>query len=93
MRPILQVLAKILGKEDVIMVHKSVLGVFSLVMNPEVILDIPDYLEDVFKTQFMNLSLTGCFRFPSIVTYLFLYIHVETCTQLGFNVMDINRNK
>ena len=82
-----------MGKEDVAMVDKSVLGMFSLMMNPEVILDILAYLEDVVNTQFTNLSLFGCFRFPSLVNFFFLYIHVEIFIQFGLNVMDINRNK
>ena len=80
MKPVLQVLAKVLGKEDTAMVENLVLGMFSLMMKAGVVLYILYYLEDVVNTHFMNLSLTSCFRFPSLVTYLFLYSHVESFT-------------
>lgn len=75
------------------MVDKTILGMFTLMMKPGVVLYIPAYLENVVNTQFMNLSRTGCFRFPPLVAHLFLYSHVENFTQLGLNFMDVNRNK
>ena len=40
-RPILQILAKFLGREDTNTVDKVILGMFSLMMNPKTIFDIP----------------------------------------------------
>ena len=42
-RPVLQVISKILGKEDSKHVDKVVLGLSSLTMKPEVVLDIPTF--------------------------------------------------
>lgn len=70
---VLQVIAKILGKEDSNLVDKFFLGFLSLMMKPEVVLDIPTFWVDAINTQFMTLPLTGSFKFPSVITYLFLY--------------------
>ena len=93
MRPILQILAKIMGKEHDVMIDREILGMFALMMKPGVVLEIPTYLENYIYNQFMSLSLTGSFRFPSLVTYLFLYSHVENFTQLGLNIVSVNKNK
>ena len=74
-------------------VDKSILGMFVLMMNPEVILDSPPYLHNVINNRFMSLSITSHFRFPSLVTYLFLYSNVDKFTQLGLNIVDVNKNK
>ena len=55
----LQVIAKILGKEDSKQVDKVVLGFFSLMMKPEIALDIPASWVDAINTQFMTLPLTS----------------------------------
>lgn len=92
-RTVLQVIAKILGKEDSKQVYKVVLGFFSLMMKPEVVLDIPTFLVDAINTQFMTLPLTGSFKFPTVLTYLFLYQNAEHFSGLRLNVVDINKKK
>ena len=92
-RQILQILAKVLGREDAMVVDKSILGMFALMMKPGVVLHIPTYLESVINNQFMSLSITGSFRFPYLVTYLFLYSHVGIFIHLGLNIVDVNKNK
>ena len=37
----------------------------------------------------MSLSLTGSFKFPSLIVYLFLYQNVEELMHLGLNIMDV----
>jgi len=44
-RLMLQILAKILGKEDTNTVDKAILGIFSLMMNLEIVFDIPSFGE------------------------------------------------
>ena len=41
----------------------------------------------------MNLPLTGSFKFPSIITYLFLYQNAKNFSGLGLNLVDINKKK
>lgn len=60
-----------------------------MTMKPGVILDIPAFWVDTINT----LSLTGSFKFPSVVTYLFLYQNAEHFTSLGLNFVDINKKK
>lgn len=92
-RPVLQVISKILGKENSKQVDKVVLGFFSLMMKPKVVLDIPTFWVDTINNQFMTLPLTGSFKFPSVITYLFLYQNAEHFTYLGLNVGYINKKK
>jgi len=87
------VIYKILGKEDSRQVDKAVLGFFTVMMKPEVILDIPAFWLDTINTQFMTLSLTSSFKFPLVVTYLFLYQNTEHFTSLGLNIVVINKKK
>ena len=56
-RPVLQILAKFLGRKDVMVVDNSILGMFSLMMKPRVILDIPTYLENVINNQFSHANI------------------------------------
>ena len=84
---------KILGKEDDIIIEKSVLGLFALMMKPGVVLDIHSYWKEVFNTKLMSLSLTGSFRFSSLIIYLFLYQNVEELLYLGLNIMDVNKKR
>ena len=65
MRPIIQILANILGEEDFFMIYREIFSMFALMMKPRVVLDIPTYLENFVNNQFMSFSLTGSFRFPS----------------------------
>lgn len=69
------------------------LGFFSLMMKPEIVLDIPEFWVDTINTQFMTLPLTGSFKFPLVITYLFLYQNSEHFSDLGLNVVDINKKK
>ena len=41
----------------------------------------------------IDFPLTGFFRFPSLVVYLFLYQNVEEFMSLGLNIVDSNKNK
>ena len=91
-RPILQVIS-LLGREDSRQVDKVVIGVFTKMMKQEVVLDIPAFWVDTINTQFMTLSLTGSFKFPSVVTYLFLYQNVENFANLVLSIVDINKKK
>jgi len=92
-RPVFQVIAKILGKEDSNQVDKVVLGFLSLMMNPEIVLDILEFWVDAINIQFMPLPLPCSFKFPSAITYLFLYQNVERFSNLGLNVVNINKKK
>jgi len=47
----------------------------------------------MINSQLLDLPLTRCFRFPYLVTYLFLYIHVERFMHSGLNIVDPNKNK
>ena len=91
-RLIIQILTKILGRDDVLVIDKVTLGIFNLMMKPSVVLDIPDFWEGKINAQFMNLSLIGCFRFPSLITYMFLSSHVENFMNFGLKIMDLNKN-
>ena len=55
----LRCISKILGKEDDSTIDKSVLGMFSLLMKPKVVLDIPSYWQEFVNTQCMSLSLVA----------------------------------
>lgn len=57
-RPILQILAEILGREDKTIIDEAILGIFSLMMNPEMIFDIPTFWERMVNSQLLDLSLT-----------------------------------
>lgn len=92
-RPILQILTKVLGRDDASVIDKATLGIFSLMMKPKFVLDIPYFWEGVINAKFMNISLIGCFIIPSLITYLFLYAHVENFMHLGLNIMEPNKNK
>ncbi len=92
-RPMLNIPAKILGKEDTNTLDKAILGMFSLMMNQYIFFDIPSFWEKMINSQSSNFPLARCFRFPSLVTYLFLYTHVERFMHLGMNIMDPNKNK
>ena len=76
-KPMLSCIANILGKDDDRTMDKSVLGMFAMMMKPGVVLDIPSYWQEAFNSQLTSLSLTGSFRFPSLIVYLFLYQNVE----------------
>lgn len=62
-------------------------------MKPEIALGIPAFWVDAISTQFMTLPLTGSFKFPSVITYLFLYRNAEHFSNLGLNVVDIKKKK
>ena len=74
---VLSCIANILGKDDDSTVDKSILMMFSMMMKPRLVLDIPSYWKEVVNSQFMSLSLTGSFRFHSLIVYLFLYQNVQ----------------
>lgn len=76
-RPILQTLENILGREDTNIIGKAILGIFILMTSPKAVFDLPPFLEKMVNSQLTNISLTRCFRFPSLVTYLLLYAHAE----------------
>ena len=71
-------------------IDRSVLGIFSLMMNPKVVLDIPSFWQENMNSQIMSLTLTGSFKFISIVTYLFMYKNAKYFLNLGLNIMDSN---
>lgn len=66
---------------------------FHLVMQPNIIFNIVTFWEVLVNSQLSYFSITGCFRFPSLVIYLFLYVHVEKFMHLGLNIRDPNRRK
>lgn len=92
-KPVLSCIAKILGKDDESIVDKSILGMFAMMMKPGLVLDIPSYWQEFVNSQLMRLSLTGSFRFPSLIVYLFLYKNVEEFMHLGLNIMDMNKRR
>ena len=92
-KPVLSCIAKILGKDDNSTVEKSILGMFIMMMKLGLALDIPSYWQEVVKSKLMSLSLTGSFRFPSLIVYLFLYQNVEEFMHLGLNIMDMNKKR
>ena len=92
-RPVLSSIAKILGKENDLNIDKLVLGMFALMMKPGKILDIPYFWQETVNSQLMVFSLTGSFKFPSLIVYLFLYQNVEEFMSLGLNIMDVNKQK
>lgn len=65
---------------------------FSLML-PKTIFYLTAYWEITVNSQLTELTVTRCFRFPSLVTYLFLYTHVDRFIHLGLNIMDIHKNK
>jgi len=92
-RPILSCIAEILGKYNDQIVDKLVLGMYALMMKPGVVLDIPSFWQEIVNSQLMAFSLTGFFRFPSLIVYLFLYQNVEEFISLGLNIVDVNKQK
>ena len=92
-RPVLSSIAKILGKENNVTVDKSVPGIFAMMMKPGMVLDVPSFWQEAFNSQLMSLSLTGSFKFPSLIVYLFLYQNVEEFMQLGLNIMDVIKRR
>ena len=92
-QPVLSSIAKILGKEDDVTVDRLVLGMFAMMMKPGTVLDIPSFWQEAVKSQLMSPSLTGSFKFPSLIVYLFLYQNVEEFMQLVLNIMDVNKQK
>jgi len=44
-RSILQIISKVLGREDTHVIDQTILGMFTLMLQPETIFDIPDYWE------------------------------------------------
>ena len=50
-------------------------------------------VKEIFNTHLRSLSLTGSFRFPSLITYLFLYQNVEEFLHLGLNIRDENKKR
>jgi len=62
-------------------------------MKPEIVLDIPTFWVDAINNQFMTLPLTSSFKFPSVITYLFLYQNAKHFSDLGLNVVDSNKKK
>ena len=92
-RPVLSSFAKILGKEDDVMVDKSVLGMFTMMMKPGMVMDIPSFWQEAVNLQLMSLSLKGSFKFPCVFVYLFFYQNVQEFMQLGLNIMDVNKHR
>ena len=92
-RSVLRCIAKIFGKDNNSTVDKSILGMVAMMMKPRVVMDIPSYWQEAFNSQLMSLSLTGSFKFPSLVIYLFLYQNVEESMHLGLNIMDMNKKR
>ena len=66
---------------------------FSLMMKPGMVLDIPSFWQEIVNSQLMAFPLTGFFRFPSLLVYLFLYQNVEELMSLGLNIVDVNKRK
>lgn len=62
-------------------------------MQPDVVLDILTFWEYAINLQLLNFSIVGYFRFPSLLVYLFLYVHVYQFMDLGLNVIDVNKQK
>lgn len=92
-QPFLQVIARVLGEENTSTIDREVIGMFNLVMQPEVTLDIPNFWEDLVNSKFSNLNLSSCFIFLSLLVFLFLYVHVEIFMHLGLNIMDSIKRK
>lgn len=92
-KPILEVISNIFGREDTTVIDNVILGMFNFMMNPDTIFDIPTFWENMVNPQLTDIYLTGCFRFPSLITYLFLYTHVDRFMNLGLNMMDPHKNK
>jgi len=92
-KPILQVIAKVLGKENTSIIDRVVTGIFNFFMQPEVILDIPTFWEGLVNSKLSNLNLTGCFIFPPLLVYFFLYVHAEKFMHLGLTLMDCHKRK
>ena len=84
---------KILGKEDASQIDISVLELFDLMMKPEVVLDISSFWQENINSQFMSLTLIDSFKFPSVVTYLFMYQNAEEFLNFGLNIMDSIRKR
>ena len=92
-RLVLSHIAKILGKDDDNAVDKLVLGMFSMMMTLGMVLYIPSYWQEAVNSQLMSLSLTGSFKFPSLIVYFLLYQIVEEFMHLGLNIMDVNKRR
>ena len=92
-RPVLSCIAEILGKDNDLTVDKLVLGMYAMMMKPGTVLDIPYFWQEIVNSQLMRFSLTGSFKFPSLIVYLFLYQNVEEFMSLGLNIMDVNKQK
>lgn len=92
-KSILQIMAKILGREDTNVINRAILGMFIFLMNHETIFDIPAFWEKRVNSQLIHISLIGCFKFPFFVTYLFLYTHIEIFMHMGLSIIDPHKNK
>ena len=62
-------------------------------MQPDVVLDIPTFWEHSINSQLLNFSIVKCLKFPSLLIYLFLYVHIDQFMNLGLNKMDVNKEK
>lgn len=62
-KPILQVISRVLGKYNTYIIDHAFIGIFNLVMQPDVILDILAFWESSVNSQLLNFNITGCFRF------------------------------
>ena len=54
---------------------------------------IISFWERMVNSQLIDFSLTRCFIFHSLITYLFLYTHVERFMNVRLNIMDTHKNK
>ena len=74
-----------LGFEDADMVTKAGLGFQWLMMQAEILLDIPTFLASAIKAQFQDMSSFYSFKYCSLVFYLFLFEHVDKFEGVGLN--------
>lgn len=76
-RSILQIIMRILRRDETTVIDFQAIRLFHLMIQPGVMLDVPTFLEHSINSQILNFSVTMCFRFPSLLVYFFKYVHVE----------------
>ena len=83
LQPTLALIAGLLGIEGVEQVSKECVAILWLMSQPDVVLDIPDFLATSIQTQFQDLPATSHFRFYPMVFYLFLFQQADKLKGLG----------
>lgn len=77
-----------MGEDDTGIVSEKALDFLSLMLQPNIALDITSYLAKSIIFQFQNYHIFGLFRYPFVLVYMLLYVHVDKFGNMGLNTWD-----